>query len=201
VKHFQKSNDIFIINLPSDSDYQIQKLSKIKFLQSFAKLYQLIKNSTPLIIEKEEIPYFEYLGQILDNQTILKACNSFTSESKFEIIFSSSHLKHVPRKQKNLLLDFSLIVNGITFQVNYSLFCSVCDKFYETGRQLKEFTVSIPEQFFKCFESFIKLFDGQKFYFSSFSFDSLIFLIDLFGISCLIPFLTTQIPIPKTIQD
>jgi hypothetical protein len=160
-----------------------------------------MKNNKSLIIEKEEIPYFEYLGQILDNQTILEACNKFNSESKHEITFSSSHLKHVHRKQKSLLRDFSLIVNGITFQVNYSLFCSVCDKFYETGRQITEFVISIPEQFFQCFESFIKIFDGQEFYFSSFSLDSLIFLIDLFKISCLIPFLHSQIQIPKTIQD
>jgi hypothetical protein len=200
LKIFYKSQNFYIINF--------QQILIIKFKtfqnQNFSNDLQNFINSlriTNFNNWKKEIPYFEYIIQIFDTQTILDICNKFKSESKLEITFSSINLNYISRKLKNSPRDFSPIVNRITFQDNYSLFCSVCDKFYETRRQIKEFATSIPEQFFKCFESFIKIFDDQKIYFSLFSLYSLFFIIDRFGISCFIHFLVTHIPITKSLSN
>jgi hypothetical protein len=99
------------------------------------------------------------------------------------------------------LQDFRLIVNGRTFNINFSLFCCVSDKFQEINRQEEEVSFSIPNQYLPCLISFLDIFKGLPFYFENYSFEALSYLIDLFGLSSLSEFINEHLPRPQNVQE
>jgi hypothetical protein len=99
------------------------------------------------------------------------------------------------------LSDFQLVVNGKTFEINFSLFCCVSDKFFKTIFPENKLVFSIPENFLSCFTSFLDIFHGLPFYFENYSFEALSYLIDLFGLFSLFQFICDKIPVPKNVSE
>jgi hypothetical protein len=97
--------------------------------------------------------------------------------------------------------DFKLKVNGIIYEINYSFFCLVSNKLKELNKGEEEFECSIPNEPLPCFHSFLDIFKGLPFYFENYSFKSLSYLINLFGLSSLFEFLCEAIPLPQNLQE
>jgi hypothetical protein len=114
---------------------------------------------------------------------------------------SSESLQYFSSQKLQKLNDFQIIVNGNTFEINFSLFCCVSGKFLKTTFPEKKLACSIPENFFSCFISFLDIFHGFPFYFENYSFEALSYLIDLFGLSSLFQFICDNIPVPKNVNE
>jgi hypothetical protein len=97
--------------------------------------------------------------------------------------------------------DFKLKVNGIIYEINYSLFCLVSNKLKELNKGEEEFQCSISNEHLPCFHSFLDIFKGLPFYFENYSFKSLSYLINLFGLSSLLEFICETIPLPQNLHE
>jgi hypothetical protein len=160
----------------------------------------LFHNQSELIIDENNVRTFTYLAQALDNIPLLIKC--FKSASTQQIFtLSSKSFRFLPHHYKKSLNDFTLIINGQTFELNYSLLCCLCAKFKQMESLPTELTIQVPNEHFKCFIHFLNIFNGISFNFQLFSFSSLLFLIDLFGISPLFQFISSSIPLSSNIKE
>jgi hypothetical protein len=188
--HFEETNQPFIL-FPSES-IQISDLNS-----AFLSLIALFEDQTGLIIYEKNIKVMTFLAEVLDNPLLLFKCYDFTPSFPQSFRFSSTNLLFIPQIKRNLLNDFKVIFNGKTFEVNYSLFCCCADKLNEMNSNQSEMKFEIPNEHFHCFDSFLNLFQGKSFHFQNYSFDSLSYLIQFFGLSCLFESISSSFSKPN----
>jgi hypothetical protein len=97
--------------------------------------------------------------------------------------------------------DLKIIINKKIFEINFSLFCWGSDKFLQMKSNQPEVICQIPSEHLSCFYSFMSLFQGKPFQFQHYSIDSLSYLIEYFGLSCLFHFLSFHFKQPTTVID
>jgi hypothetical protein len=151
----------------------------------FKAIDSLFRTETEIILKENNLYAFEYLSRFLDKRILSKACKD--SHSNISTIFrlSSQHFQFLYEHDLDTLNDFRLIMNGKTFDINFSLFCCVSDKLQAICNNEKELNFTIPKQHFPCFISFLDIFKGLPFYFQDYSLESVSYLIHLFGLSSL----------------
>jgi hypothetical protein len=183
----------FIVNVHPFVIQPYSEISNQVLLNNFKSLVELFHNQSELIIDENNVQTFTYLAQTLDNVPLLIKCLKTASTQQI-FTLSSKSLRFLPHHYKKSLNDFSLIINGQTFKLNYSLLCCLCEKFQQMESPPTELSIQVPNEHLKCFIHFLNIFNGISFNFQLFSFSSLFFLIDLFGISNLFQFISSSIP-------
>jgi hypothetical protein len=71
-------------------------------------------------------------------------------------------LTHISSNQLSSWNDFTLIVNGYNFEINFPLSCCVSPKFIQTN-MLRAFECFLSEDIFPIFQSFLLHFEGCPF--------------------------------------
>jgi hypothetical protein len=110
-------------------------------------------------------------------------------------------LKFLYQNDLSRLNDFKLVINGKSFNINFSLFCCVSDKFQSINHKEEGLHLTIPNQHLSCFLSFLDIFKGLSFYFQNHSLESVSSIIHLFGLSSLSQFICKNLPSPRNIQE
>jgi hypothetical protein len=192
--HFDQTNEPFHL-LPSQN-IQLSDLNS-----AFISLISLFKDQTELVINEDNINVMTALAEILDTPLLLLKCYNFTSSSPQSFTFSSNNLLFIPQIKRSLLNDFKFILNNQIFEVNYSLICCCSDKMIKMNSHQSEMICQIPNEHLNCFCSFMNLFKGKPFYFQDYSLNSLSYLIEFFGLSCLFHSLSSSFSKPTTVID
>jgi hypothetical protein len=161
----------------------------------------LFYSKTEIILNEHNLSAFEYISNFLDKRMLSKLCKEVYPNISPVFKLTSKHFKYIYQNDFNKLNDFKLIVNGKVFQINFSLFCCLSDKFLEMNQQEQELRCSIPNNYLPCFIAFLDIFKGLPFYFENYSLESISFLIQLFGLSSLSKFICENIPHPQNIQQ
>jgi hypothetical protein len=152
-------------------------------------------------LKENNLHVFEYLSRFLDKRTLSKACKDAHSSSSPIFRLSSQHFQFLYEHDLDKLNDFRLIMNGKTFDINFTLFCCVSDKLQAICNQEEVLNITIPKQHFPCFISFLDIFRGLPFYFQDYSLESISYLIHLFGLSSLSQFICENLAPPNNVQE
>jgi hypothetical protein len=200
LKHFCHSELPFEISLPNQPDNQIN-FGLNDLVSCFKSIHSHFHSQTEIIINENNFHAFEYLSNFLDKRSLSRACKEINSNASSVFKLSLKHFKSLYENYLNKLNDFKLVVNDKTFNINFSLFCCVSDKFLSMKKQEEELICSIPEQYLHCFISFLDIFKKLPFYFESYSLESVSYLINLFGLSNLSQFICENIPLPQNVNE
>jgi hypothetical protein len=153
----------FEIRLPNNQN----NFNHNDLISSFNSIDSLFRSETEIILNENNFQVFEYLSNFLDKRSLSKTCKNVSSIIYPVFKFSSKHLTSLYENDLKKLNDFRLIVNGRIFNINFSLFCCVSDKFQSMDKQEEEFSFSIPNQCLPCLISFLDIFKGLPFYFEN----------------------------------
>jgi hypothetical protein len=157
-RHFENSIETFQIVLPSDtcvfSNFSQQILEKC-----FSNLVSLFDNENEIKIDHQNLPYFKYLSEILDNRSLLKQCSEVTESHSQSFCLSSKNLFTVSQEDLSSLHDFALIINKKKIELNFSLICCISDKLLEMNKQQNQLEIILPEETLPIFHSFMRIFE------------------------------------------
>jgi hypothetical protein len=170
-------------------------------ISCFNSIDSLFHSQTEINLTENNFHVFEFLSNCLDKRSLSKACKEVNSNSSSVFKLNSTNFKFLYENDLCKLSDFQLIANGRTFDINYSLFCCVSDKFQTMNCQEKELILTIPGQHFPCLISFLDIFKGLPFYFEEYSLESVFYLIHLFGLLSLSQFICENLPSPQNIGE
>lgn len=184
------------IEFPDDPDFNIGD-----FFRCYNMLDELFYKTTELTIDDKNVPYFRFIAESLDNGRLFQTCARVNAKRSQVFRFTSLQLILFPQKERFRIYDFLLIVNGKEFEINYTLFGIVSDKFYSLDNPENQLLCDFPDDVFQCFCSFFDIFQGVSFNFEDYDLPALGYLIDFFGLSCLSHFMNTNIPIPKNLDE
>jgi hypothetical protein len=138
---------------------------------------------------------------ILDNPFLRSQCSDVLFNLTQKFILSSKYISFLPRNIQERLNKFTLIVNNQQFKINFDLFCSFSDKFFEMNLHNDGFSCVIPDHHFECFNQLMLIFEGQPFTFLENLFSSLMFLIDYFGLYSLLLIIPESMLFPLNLGD
>jgi hypothetical protein len=125
----------FEISLPDQLDDRTNfELNDL--ISCFKAIDSLFRLETEITLTEHDLHAYEYLSKCLDKRGLLKACKNIQPNISPIFKLSSKHFKFLYESDLNKLNDFQLIINDKTFDINFSLFCCVSDKF-QAMNQLK----------------------------------------------------------------
>jgi hypothetical protein len=200
LKHLRHSQLPFQITLSSQPDDQINfGLNDLFFC--FKEIDSLFPSETEIIFTENNLHIREDISTFLDKRSLLKVCKSAGSNVSPTFKLSSKHFKFLYENDLAKLNDFKLIVNDRTFDINFSLFCCVSNKFQSMNHREEELSLIIPNQHLPCLISFLDIFKGIPFYYENYSLESVSYLINVFGLSSLSQFMCKNLPSPQNIQE
>jgi hypothetical protein len=134
LNHFTDSSEPYFLDLPSESDSFIQYSMK-EFAYSFELLFSLFTTQAEITLTEENCQVFKFLSKVLDNPQLLARCQEITSKNSQVFKISSKSISSIPKKAKSFFNDFELKVNRKIYEINFSLFCCVSDKFVQMGKE------------------------------------------------------------------
>jgi hypothetical protein len=192
LKHFRHTKLLFEINLPNH--FGDQKFFGIDDLISyFNSIDSPFHSQTEINLIENNFHVFGFLSKFFDKKPLSKVCKEVSSNCSPVFKLSSKNFKFLYENDLCKLSDFQLIVNGRTFDINYSLFCCISDKFQTMNCQEK-IGLTIPSQHLPCLISFLAIFKDLPFYFEEYSLESVSYLINLLGLSSLSQFICKNLP-------
>jgi hypothetical protein len=131
-KHFLHHENPFIIDVPSF-------LNSDDSVSCFDQLNSLFHSAKELIISVENVQYFSFLADCLDNRFLMKKCKKVNSGQSQIFKLSSKHIFCFPKSWLIHLTDFYLTINENVIGINYSLFSCVCEKLQKFHQREKGF--------------------------------------------------------------
>jgi hypothetical protein len=188
-------DSLFIIETPSNLD-----LSCV--LNCFRALASLFDQKTEIDINFEDIQIFQFLGESLDNRSLILASkkSKLNKPSKFKLNFTRFYT--IPKQILNSLNSCTIIVNNHSFNCNSSYVACFSKKIFQKiseSNSISEFEFSISNEAFNLFKSFILLLQGIELTLDDTSLATLIEPYHAFEIDCLSKFIDQFIP-PLTSQ-
>jgi hypothetical protein len=194
LSHYMFSSDLFNI--------EIIRTQSQEFLNCFDQLDSLFLQSSSVKINSKNIKFFSKIAESLDNSFLKKCCESFFGKECIEFSFSSIHLSRLSLPTKKFLRNFTLNVNNTSILINHSLFCCVSDLLLNIDPLYQSFSLKVSHHVFKCFSSFIKVFDGIPFYWMKFKLSTIRSMIETFHLYFLQTFLNNFLLFfPKNIEE
>jgi hypothetical protein len=121
----------FLHYLETEQTFQIEdkEIQQPQYLECFKKLDDLLRNSSNLQINFNNVQFFSKISEVLDNLFLPDACESFFEQNYQEFSFSFHHLIQIGSKTRKSLKNFTFIINNQSIQVNKLLFPCVFDMF------------------------------------------------------------------------
>jgi hypothetical protein len=177
--------------LETEQTFQIEdkEIQQQQYLDCFKELDDLLRNSSNLQINSKNVQFFLKIAEVLGNLFLFDACESFFEQNHQEFSFSSHHLIQIGSKARKSLKNFTFVINNQSIQINKSLFSCVSDLFLNIDSSSESLSFNVSDNVFKCFSSFIKIFDGITFYWMKFDISTLLSMIKTFHLHSLQIFL------------
>lgn len=197
LKHFQHSKNSFLITCPEDPEFS-SKFSLDDIMNCFDQIDSLFRQNIEIKITQQYILVYQFIGKVLQNPILMNLPSNVKSQF---FHFNSIQLSYLSQEEKSFLNDFILKINGKKYQVNFSLFSCVSDKFLQLERKENELVCSVPNEEVSCFIEFLNVFEGFSFSYTKFPYTSLQFLIDYFELNHLRQFVSNQQQFPRDISE
>jgi hypothetical protein len=181
---------------------EIEEKQLRKFLNCFVQLDSLLRQSSSLKINSQNVKVFSKIAESLDNSFLIECCESFFGKEGIEFSLNSLHLSRLSLPAKKVLKNFTLIINNKPILINYSLFCCVSDLLLHIDPLYQSFSLNVSNNIFQCFLSFMKVFDGIPFYWKKFQLSTILSMSEVFHLHSLHAFINDFVPFsPKNIEE
>jgi hypothetical protein len=119
LSHYMVSSDPFNI--------EIKRTKSQEFLNCFVQLDSLLRQSSSLKINSQNVKVFSKIAESLDNSFLMECCESFFGKEDIEFSFSSIHLSRLSFPTKKFLRNFTFNINNMPILINHSLFFCASD--------------------------------------------------------------------------
>ncbi|MDR2640945.1 MAG: hypothetical protein LBC61_06725 [Candidatus Peribacteria bacterium] len=199
-QHFESSIEDFVIEDQLKFNTYVH-FSQNDLISCYNLLHSLFHQNSEILLTLENCSTFQILADVLKNPCLKSQCQKVSPNKNRKFKLSSKFLSLLSFVQRNKLNNFHLIVNEQIFLINFELFCCVSDFFFQKKDLGPQFLFSIPDVHFDYFLRFINIFQRQTLNFEEESFASWMFLIDTFGLTCLLPLIPKELLFPQNPQE
>lgn len=148
-EHYQKKNEPFkIFAFQSNEQF---KLDKQLLIECFQNLYSLFTNKSFIDINLENVYYFSFLSEKLDNMSLYSVCNSVIQmQNPLQFSLSSRRFSQLSRATLLTLNNFCLLIESEKFECNSAYACCLFDQIFNIVKENSDesfYQISVPENF------------------------------------------------------
>jgi hypothetical protein len=181
------SPKVFLHYLESSQTFQVELTSRNidEFLKCFDQFDGLFRTSNSIQVNSSNVQFFIQIAEKLDNSFLMETCISLSGNEARKFSLSSLHFKWLSFQAKNSLKNFIFVVNGQQVKVNRLFFTCVSSLLLKLDLSVDYFSINVSEDVFRCFLSFIKIFEGIPFHWGNFNSNTIFSMINLFKIQSL----------------
>jgi hypothetical protein len=197
--HFISSSSPFEIII--DQSHNPYNVSIQDLISSFTLLDSLFHSSKSIEINETNYQSLYFLSEILDNPSLLAKCELFSKDKNQQFSLTSQQLQFLSQSRRKYFNNISVSINVKIYETNFTLFSLFSNKVYNLNAKPKVLFFTIPSEKLPLFISILKLIEGIPIDFNKFSYDEFFYIIQLLDCSLFYTFITTQLPIPSTVDE